>query len=194
MGTSMTPRSEGVRDVGPWESCLGLPQGGGRATSSLLNVRCPWCLADDDRVVDSRTAEEGASIRRRRECLGCGRRYNTYERIDEIPLIVVKRSGLRQPFDLAKLIDGLRSATKNRPVSDAQLEVLAREIEDELRDEGWETTSEQVGLAVLEHLRVVDEVAYLRFASVYKGFEDVDDFRREVGLLDKTTAPKRPEG
>jgi len=138
-------------------------------------------------------AEEGAAIRRRRECLGCGRRYTTFERIDEIPLIVVKRSGLRQPFDLGKLVDGLRSATKNRPVSEAQLEVLAREVEDELRDEGWETTSEQVGLAVLERLRVLDEVAYLRFASVYKGFEDVDDFRREVGLLDKTTAPKRPE-
>ena len=107
---------------------------------------------------------------------------------------MVKRSGLRQPFDLGKLIDGLRSATKNRPVSEAQLEVLAREIEDELRDVGWEITSEQVGLAVLERLRVVDEVAYLRFASVYKGFEDVDDFRREVGLLDKTTAPKQPEG
>jgi transcriptional repressor NrdR len=161
--------------------------------SSLGSVRCPWCLADDDRVVDSRMAEEGAAIRRRRECLGCGRRYTTFERIDEIPLIVVKRSGLRQPFDLGKLVDGLRSATKNRPVSEAQLEVLAREVEDELRDEGWETTSEQVGLAVLERLRVLDEVAYLRFASVYKGFEDVDDFRREVGLLDKTTAPKRPE-
>ncbi len=194
MVTLMRSLPEGVPGVGPQAARQGLPQVRARATSSLHSVRCPWCLADDDRVVDSRTAEEGASIRRRRECLGCGRRYNTFERIDEIPLIVVKRSGLRQPFDLAKLIDGLRSATKNRPVSDAQLEVLAREIEDELRYEGWETTSEQVGLAVLERLRVVDEVAYLRFASVYKGFEDVDDFRREVGLLDKTTAPKRPEG
>jgi transcriptional repressor NrdR len=108
--------------------------------------------------------------------------------------MVIKRSGLRQPFDRGKLIDGLRSATKNRPVTEGQLEVLAREVEEELRVEGWEATSEQVGIAVLEHLRVVDEVAYLRFASVYKGFEDVDDFRREVGLLTKTTAPKRPEG
>ncbi|HEY5108022.1 MAG TPA: transcriptional regulator NrdR [Acidimicrobiales bacterium] len=162
--------------------------------TSLLSVRCPWCLADDDRVVDSRMAEDGAAIRRRRECSGCGHRYTTFERIDEIPLIVIKRSGLRQPFDRAKLIDGLRSATKNRPVTEDQLEVVAREVEDELREEGWEATSEQVGLAVLEHLRVVDEVAYLRFASVYKGFEDVDDFRREVGLLTKNTAPKRPEG
>jgi len=162
--------------------------------TSLTSVRCPWCLADGDRVVDSRVADEGAAIRRRRECSGCGRRYTTFERIDEIPLIVIKRSGMREPFERAKLIDGLRAATKNRPVTDGQLDVVAREVEEELREEGWETTSEQVGLSVLEHLRVVDEVAYLRFASVYKGFEDVDDFRREVGLLTKTTAPKRPEG
>ena len=124
--------------------------------TSLHSVRCPWCLADDDRVIDSRQAEEGAAIRRRRECSGCGHRYTTFERIDEIPLIVVKRSGARQPFDRGKLIDGLRAATKNRPVTDDQLEVVAREVEDELREEGWEATSEQVGLAVLEHLRVVD--------------------------------------
>jgi len=107
--------------------------------------------------------------------------------------MVIKRSGVRQPFDRGKLIDGLRSATKNRPVSEEKLEVLAHEVEDELREEGSEPTSEQVGLAVLERLRVLDEVAYLRFASVYKGFEGVDDFRREVGLLTKTTAPKQPE-
>jgi len=106
--------------------------------------------------------------------------------------MVIKRSGVRQPFDRGKVIDGLRSATKNRPVTEEQLEVMARQVEDELRDD-VEPSSEQVGLAVLERLRVVDEVAYLRFASVYKGFEGVDDFRREVGLLTKTTAPKRPE-
>jgi transcriptional repressor NrdR len=138
-------------------------------------------------------AEDGTAIRRRRECAVCGRRYTTFERIDEIPLMVIKRSGLRQPFDRGKLIDGLRSATKNRPVSEEQLEVLAHEVEDELREEGSEPSSEEVGLAVLERLRVLDEVAYLRFASVYKGFEGVDDFRREVGLLTKTTAPKQPE-
>jgi transcriptional repressor NrdR len=92
------------------------------------------------------------------------------------------------------LIDGLRAATKNRPVSEEQLDVLAHDVEDELREDGSEPTSEQVGLAVLERLRVLDEVAYLRFASVYKGFEGVDDFRREVGLLTKTTAPKGPGG
>ncbi len=145
-------------------------------------------------MVDSRLAEEGAAIRRRRECVSCGHRYTTFERIDEIPLMVIKRSGLRQPFDRGKLIDGLRSATKNRPVTEEQLETVAHEVEDELREEGSEPTSEQVGLAVLERLREVDEVAYLRFASVYKGFEGVDDFRREVGLLTKTTAPEAVRG
>jgi transcriptional repressor NrdR len=145
-------------------------------------------------VVDSRLAEDGVAIRRRRECSECGNRYTTFERIDEIPLMVLKRSGVRQAFDRGKVIDGLRSATKNRPVTEEQLEVVAREVEDEMREEGAEPTTEQVGLAVLERLRSVDEVAYLRFASVYKGFEGVDDFRREVGLLTKTTAPKRPEG
>jgi transcriptional repressor NrdR len=139
-------------------------------------------------------AEDGAAIRRRRECAGCGHRYTTFERIDEIPLMVIKRSGGRQAFDRGKVIDGLRAATKNRPVSEAQLEVVAREVEDELREDGSEPTSEQVGLAVLEHLRVVDEVAYLRVASGYKVFEGVDDFRREVGLLTKTTAPKGQDG
>jgi transcriptional repressor NrdR len=145
-------------------------------------------------VVDSRVAEEGAAIRRRRECVGCGRRYTTFERIDEVPLMVIKRSGERQPFDRGKLVDGLRSATKNRPVSEGQLDQVAQEVEDGLREAGSEPTSEEVGIAVLDRLRVVDEVAYLRFASVYKGFEGVDDFRREVGLLTKTTAPKRSEG
>jgi transcriptional repressor NrdR len=144
-------------------------------------------------VVDSRLAEDGAAIRRRRECVGCGHRYTTFERIDEVPLMVIKRSGIRQPFDRGKLIDGLRSATKNRPVTEEQLEMVAQQVEDELREDGSEPTSERVGIALLERLRLVDEVAYLRFASVYKGFEGVDDFRREVGLLTKTTAPKQPE-
>jgi transcriptional repressor NrdR len=138
-------------------------------------------------------AEDGAAIRRRRECAGCGHRYTTFERIEEIPLMVIKRSGTRQPFDRGKLIDGLRSATKNRPVTEEQLDQLAHEVEDELREVSSEPTSQQVGIAVLERLREVDEVAYLRFASVYKGFEGVDDFRREVGLLTKTTAPKGTE-
>ncbi len=154
-------------------------------------MRCPFCLADDDRVVDSRVAEDGAAIRRRRACGQCGRRYTTFERVEEVPLTVVKRSGMHEPFDRGKVIDGLRAATKNRPVTESVLEEVARDVEDEIREAGPTATSEQVGLAVLDRLRAVDEVAYLRFASVYKGFEGAEDFRREVGLL-KTTAPKRP--
>jgi transcriptional repressor NrdR len=149
-------------------------------------------LADNDRVIDSRQAEDGAAIRRRRQCLGCSHRYTTFERIEEVPLMVVKRSGLREPFDRTKVIDGLRAATKNRPVTDQQLDEVVQGIEDSLREAAAVASTEEVGLAVLDRLRDLDEVAYLRFASVYKGFEGVDDFRREVGLLTKTTAPKLP--
>lgn len=154
-------------------------------------MRCPWCQSLDDRVVDSRLAEDGGAIRRRRECAACGRRFTTYERLEEAPLWVLKRGGQREPFDRAKVIAGVRAATKNRPVGEEELDALAQDVEDALRGLGAEITSQQVGVAVLERLREVDEVAYLRFASVYKGFEDVDDFQREVGLLTKTTAPKR---
>ncbi|MBW3667995.1 MAG: transcriptional regulator NrdR [Actinobacteria bacterium] len=155
-------------------------------------MRCPSCASVDDKVVDSRLAEDGAAIRRRRECLNCSRRFTTFERIEDVPLVVVKRSGHRAPFDRTKIVAGLRAATKNRPVSDDQLEALAAEVEESLRLEGPELTSQQIGLAVLERLRALDHVAYLRFASVYKGFEDAGDFEREVGLLTKSTEPKRP--
>lgn len=154
-------------------------------------MRCPWCQSLDDKVVDSRLGEDGAAIRRRRECLSCGRRFTTYERLEEAPLWVVKRSGQREPFDRSKLVAGLRSATKNRPVEEDQLDALAQDVEDALRGVGAEVTSQQIGVTVLERLREVDEVAYMRFASVYKGFEDIGDFQREVGLLTKTTEPKR---
>ena len=142
-------------------------------------------------MVDSRLSEEGVAIRRRRECLGCGRRFTTFERVEEQPLWVVKRSGQREPFDRAKLVAGVRAACKNRPVSDDALQGLAQTVEETLRELTSEPTSQQVGVAVLEQLKALDDVAYLRFASVYKGFEDVGDFQREVGLLTKTTEPKR---
>jgi len=154
-------------------------------------VRCPTCSSLDDRVVDSRVADEGGAIRRRRECLACGRRYTTYERLEELPLTVVKRSGERQPFDRAKIVTGLRAAAKNRPISLQQMEGLAAEVEEAFRLHGPDVTTEQVGRAVLDRLQGLDEVAYLRFASVYKGFADVGDFEREVGLLTKATEPKR---
>lgn len=154
-------------------------------------MRCPWCQSLDDRVVDSRLAEDGGAIRRRRECAACGRRFTTYERLEEAPLWVLKRAGQREPFDRAKVVAGVRAATKNRPVGEEELDALAQDVEDALRGLGAEVTSQQIGVAVLERLREVDDVAYLRFASVYKGFEDAGDFQREVGLLTKTTAPKR---
>jgi transcriptional repressor NrdR len=155
-------------------------------------VRCPSCASLDDKVVDSRTADEGVAIRRRRECLNCGRRFTTYERLEESPLVVVKRSGHREPFERAKIVAGVRAAAKNRPVSVEQMEDVALAVEEGLRLEGPDLSTEQIGRAVLDRLRALDEVAYLRFASVYKGFEDVEDFEREVGLLTKSTEPKAP--
>jgi transcriptional repressor NrdR len=153
---------------------------------SVAGVRCPSCSGFDDKVVDSRTSDDGSSTRRRRECLGCGRRFTTYERLEEAPLVVVKRSGQRSPFERAKIVAGMRASAKNRPVSDEALESLGMEIEEELRLEGPDLTTEQIGRAVLDRLREVDEVAYLRFVSVYKGFEDLTDFEREVVLLTRS--------
>ncbi len=140
-------------------------------------------------MIDSRTAEDGAAIRRRRECVDCGRRFTTYERLEEVPFVVVKRSGQREPFDRAKVVNGMRAAAKNRPLDDSTLQRIAAEVEESLRLEGPEVSSQQVGLAVLDALRGCDEVAYLRFASVYKGFTEAGDFQREAGLLTKFSAP-----
>lgn len=142
-------------------------------------------------MVDSRSADDGSAIRRRRECLACGQRFTTYERLEEVPFVVAKRSGQRQPFDRAKLAAGIGAAAKNRPVTAEAIEAIAADVEESLRMAGSEVTSEQVGMAVLERLRAVDEVVYLRFASVYKDFSAAGDFEREAGLL-KSTAPKQP--
>jgi transcriptional repressor NrdR len=155
-------------------------------------VRCPYCQQVDDKVVDSRVADDGAAIRRRRECVGCGRRFTTYERIDPAPLTVTKRSGAREPFDRAKLARGIAQAVAGRPVPDGAVDEMAAELEDQLRGLGPEVPSEAVGLAVLERLRALDPVSYLRFASVYKDFTDIADFEAEVVALQKLTAPKRP--
>ncbi|MGH9082879.1 MAG: transcriptional regulator NrdR [Acidimicrobiales bacterium] len=153
-------------------------------------MRCPWCAEDDDRVVDSRLADEGLAIRRRRECLSCERRFTTFERVEELPLWVLKRSGQREPFDRSKLVAGVRAASKNRPVTEELFAELAARVEEGLRSTSPEPSTQQVGRAVLDQLKSLDDVAYLRFASVYKGFEDAGDFQREVGLLIKTTEPK----
>lgn len=157
----------------------------------MLRMRCPYCRTDDDKVVDSRSADEGAAIRRRRECLACGRRYTTFERTEPLPLLVEKRSGSVEVFDRDKLARGIASAVAGRPIDEEAVDTIAADIEDRMRALGPEVSSEMVGLAVLEHLKALDHVAYLRFASVYKGFEDLADFEREVGLLQKTTEPKR---
>jgi transcriptional repressor NrdR len=153
-------------------------------------MRCPYCRENDDKVVDSRTGEDGAAIRRRRECLACGRRFTTYERLDEHGLIVRKRDDTREPFDRDKLRDGLKRAAAGR-LDEHAIEALAAEIEEQLRTEGGDVGSDRIGVTVLEQLRGLDHVAYLRFASVYKGFEDLADFEREVVELQKTTEPKR---
>ena len=153
-------------------------------------MRCPFCSADDDRVVDSRLAEDGVAIRRRRECSACHQRFTTFERIEEIGLYVLKRSGDREQFDRLKILKGVRAAAKNRPVDEEALEAVVTSVDESMRLLNRDVTTEEVGMAALEALRDVDDVAYVRFASVYKGFEGTEDFAREIGMLVKTTAPK----
>lgn len=151
-------------------------------------VFCPTCRSDDTKVVDSRVAEEGTAIRRRRECLSCSQRFTTFERVDHAPLTVIKSHGGQEPFDRRKLIGGLGAATKGRNVSDERLDLIATTVEDSLRLLGSTVTSANVGLAVLDRLRDLDEVSYLRFASVYKDFDAAADFHRELALLEKSAA------
>jgi transcriptional repressor NrdR len=150
-------------------------------------VRCPACALDDDKVVDSRAADDGAAVRRRRECLGCGHRFTTYERVDEVPLVVVKSDGTRQPFDRAKVVAGVVVAATDRPVPIEAAEALAAEVEEEVRLAGPEVASERIGIEVLDRLRRLDAVAAVRFASVYKGFDDLSDFAAEITELSKRT-------
>jgi transcriptional repressor NrdR len=144
-------------------------------------MRCPYCSAEEDKVVDSRMAEEGRAIRRRRECLECHRRFTTFERIEETPLVVEKRDGAEELFDRTKISEGLRRALKNRPVSDDQIEAVAEEVEEAVRADGRRrVASADIGREVLDRLRALDDVGYLRFASVYKGFTELTDFEREL--------------
>jgi transcriptional repressor NrdR len=158
-------------------------------------VRCPYCGSDTDKVVDSRVADERRAIRRRRECLSCRRRYTTFERPEEVAMVVRKRDGGDEAFDRSKVVEGIRRASKNRPVSPQQIEDIAIEIEEKLREEGRrEIGYSDIGRLVLERLAEVDEVAYLRFASVYKSFQELDDFERELGLLLKRPSPESATG
>lgn len=155
-------------------------------------MRCPRCKADDTKVIDSREAEEGASIRRRRSCASCSHRFTTYERLEEVPLVVLKSSGVRESYDRSKVVAGVSAASKGRPVSVEQIEALTDDLEDQVRLQGSEVTSSDIGRFVLERLRAVDEVAYLRFASVYKNFDDAADFQRELRLLQKERSLSDP--
>ena len=142
---------------------------------------CPFCRHDDSRVVDSRPAEDGTQIRRRRECSACGRRFTTAE---NTVLLVAKRSGVQEPFSRAKVIGGVRKACQGRPVSEDDLGRLAQRVEDSVRAAGIaEIPAMEVGLAILGPLRELDEVAYLRFASVYRSFDNLEDFEAEIALL-----------
>jgi transcriptional repressor NrdR len=156
-------------------------------------VRCLACGSLEDKVVDSRVADDGTAIRRRRECLSCGRRATTYERLEESPLLVVKRSGDRVPFDRSKIVAGVGAAAKNRPVTPGQMEDLAAEVEEEARLAGPEVRSQDIGVAVLARLRTLDDVAYLRFASVYERFDDIQDFERASASLSSTSLHKATE-
>jgi transcriptional repressor NrdR len=146
-------------------------------------MRCPGCGNVRDRVVDSRQAEDGRSIRRRRECEACGGRFTTFERIETATVQVRKRSGDVEPYDASKVAAGVSAACKSRPVDPGQIAVLVADVEDALRSLNKVVSSDEVGLEVLVRLRDLDEVAAVRFASVYKGFDTISDFEREIRLL-----------
>ena len=147
-------------------------------------MRCPHCGERDTRVVDSRDLDESATIRRRRECTVCSTRFTTYERVEAARLVILKRDGARQEFDRDKLASGLRKALTRRPVADDAAEVAADAIEAELRAAGTtEVPSSRVGELAMAHLRGIDQIAFIRFASVYQSFEDLEDLKREVDTL-----------
>ena len=150
-------------------------------------MHCPYCRNTDTRVLDSRVADDGGSIRRRRTCSACTKRFTT---VEQMQLTVLKRSGATEPFTREKAVAGVRKACKGRPVSEDDLACLGQAVEDALRSEGFaEVPAHQVGLAILGPLRKLDEVAYLRFASVYRAFESADDFEDEIAMLRAERAP-----
>lgn len=147
-------------------------------------MRCPFCDHIEDKVVDSRESKDGDSIRRRRECLGCGRRFTSYERIDEIPFMVVKKDGKREHFDRHKVLSGLLRAAEKRPISTMQLEKIVDEVEKNVQDSlDRELATTEIGKIIMRRLKSLDKVAYVRFASVYLEFADVSEFMSELKTL-----------
>jgi len=152
-------------------------------------MRCPFCSFSESRVIDSRSAEEGSSIRRRRECLQCMRRFTTYEVVEQSPLMVIKKDGRRELFDRAKLLNGLLRACEKRPVPLSAAEEVVDKVEKEMRNlMEREVTSRQIGETVMRHLKEIDQVAYVRFASVYRQFADINNFMQELDALMKSQA------
>jgi transcriptional repressor NrdR len=152
------------------------------------HMRCPYCSFDEDKVIDSRPTDEGATIRRRRECLSCHKRYTTYEKVESMPIMVIKKDGSRQPYDREKVRKGILRACEKRSISINQIEKILDTIEGQINNSlEREVTSEFIGELVMENLRDLDEVAYVRFASVYRQFKDINTFMNELNklLLDK---------
>jgi transcriptional repressor NrdR len=149
-------------------------------------MRCPFCGTDEDKVIDSRQSKDGREIRRRRECIACARRFTTYERVEEALPMVIKADSRREPFDRNKIVTGLKRAAAKRPVSTASLEQLAEEVEREIAELGQtEVAAQEIGERVLPRLRQLDEVSYVRFASIYRDFRDIEEFAKELGEVVK---------
>lgn len=156
-------------------------------------MRCPFCQVDNDKVVDSRACEENFAIRRRRECMACGRRYTTYERLEDVTIKVVKKNGVREPFSRDKIRHGLRNACWKRPVRDEQIDAIVDAVANWVHVKAEdEIDSREVGEMVMEKLRALDQVAYVRFASVYRRFEDPNDFVSQVNQLG-TLVTRKPK-
>ena len=147
-------------------------------------MKCPYCGYKESKVIDSRPAEEGSSIRRRRECLSCAKRFTTYETVESLPMVVIKKDGSRQSFDRSKVLRGIQRSCEKRPVPVADMERMALEIEQELQNKlEREISTELVGEMVMDKLKKADEVAYVRFASVYRQFKDINTFMSELNKL-----------
>jgi transcriptional repressor NrdR len=156
-------------------------------------MRCPFCSHLEDKVVDSRESKDGDSIRRRRECLECGRRFTSYERIDEIPFMVIKKDGRRETFERNKIMSGLLRACEKRPISAAQLEAIVDEVEKAVMDSpDREFPTTEIGKVIMRSLKALDKVAYVRFASVYLEFEDVSEFMDELKYLVRSRNDEEP--
>ncbi len=161
-----------------------------------MTMRCPWCGVEHERLLDKLAADGGKAIRRRRHCVACDRRFTTYERIEDVGLVLVKRDGTREPWDREKLEAGIRKSLTGRPVTNIQIDQMLDRIETRVRKKGPEVPSSIVGAAVLTAMQKIDDVGYLRYASVYKDFQAAGDFERELGLMlvKKVPAKRRRKG